>query len=51
MDVGPVLDIEDVAGGKVCALAGRVEPRDYADTAALLEQLIARRSCSASPAF
>jgi hypothetical protein len=31
-----VLDIEDVAGGKVCALAGRVEPRDYADTAALL---------------
>jgi hypothetical protein len=36
MDVGPVLDIEDVAGGKVCALAGRVEPRDYADTAALL---------------
>jgi hypothetical protein len=37
MDVGPVLDIEDVAGGKVCALAGRVEPRDYADTATLLE--------------
>jgi hypothetical protein len=36
MDVGPVLDLEDVAGGKVCALAGRVEPRDYADTAALL---------------
>ncbi len=37
MDLGPVLDIEDVAGGKVCALAGRVEPRDYADTAALAE--------------
>jgi hypothetical protein len=36
MDMGPVLDIEDVAGGKVCALAGRVEPRDYADTAAML---------------
>jgi hypothetical protein len=36
MDIGPVLDLEDVAGGKVCALAGRVEPRDYADTAALL---------------
>lgn len=36
MDFGPVLDLEDVAGGKVCALAGRVEPRDYADTAALL---------------
>jgi hypothetical protein len=36
MDIGPVLDLEDVAGGKVCALAGRVEPRDYADTAAAL---------------
>jgi Nucleotidyl transferase AbiEii toxin, Type IV TA system len=36
MDLGPVLDIQDVAGGKVCALAGRVEPRDYADTAAML---------------
>jgi hypothetical protein len=36
MDIGPVLDLEDVAGGKVCALAGRVEPRDYADTAAML---------------
>lgn len=35
-DIGPVLDLEDVAGGKVCALAGRVEPRDYADTAAML---------------
>ena len=38
MDIGPVLDLEDVAGGKVCALAGRVEPRDYADTAAALER-------------
>lgn len=36
MDVGAVLDVEDVAGGKVCALASRVEPRDYADTAAML---------------
>lgn len=36
MDIGPVLDLEDVAGGKICALAGRVEPRDYADTAAML---------------
>lgn len=36
MDIGPVLDLENVAGGKVCALAGRVEPRDYADTAAML---------------
>lgn len=33
MDIGPVLDLRDVAGGKICALAGRVEPRDYADTA------------------
>jgi hypothetical protein len=37
MDVGPVLDLEDVIGGKVCALASRVEPRDYVDTAAALE--------------
>ena len=26
MDLGPVLDLEDVAGGKVCALASRIEP-------------------------
>jgi hypothetical protein len=26
------------AGGKVCALAGRAEPRDYADTAAMLKR-------------
>jgi hypothetical protein len=38
MEVGPVLAVEDVAGGKVCALASRVEPRDYADTARLLER-------------
>jgi hypothetical protein len=31
MDIGPVLDLEDVAGGKVCALASRIEPRDYVD--------------------
>ena len=37
MDVGPVLSLEDVVGGKVCALAGRAEPRDYIDTAAALE--------------
>jgi hypothetical protein len=36
MDVGPVLDLEDVVGGKVCALASRVEPRDYVDTAAAM---------------
>jgi hypothetical protein len=45
MEIGPVLDLEDVLGGKVCALASRVEPRDYVDTAAALarytpEQLI-----------
>jgi hypothetical protein len=38
MDVGPVLSLEDVVGGKVCALAGRAEPRDYIDTAAALER-------------
>jgi hypothetical protein len=38
MDIGPVLDLEDVAGGKICALASRVEPRDYADTARMLER-------------
>ena len=37
-DIGPVLDLEDVVGGKVCALASRVEPRDYADVAAALER-------------
>ncbi len=38
MDVGPVLDLEDVLGGKVCALASRAVPRDYLDTAAALER-------------
>jgi hypothetical protein len=38
MEVGPVLALEDVAGGKVCALASRVEVRDYADTARMLER-------------
>ena len=37
MDVGPVLDMEDVVGGKVCALAGRAAERDYVDTAAALD--------------
>lgn len=37
MEVGPVLNLEDVVGGKVCALAGRAEPRDYIDTAAALK--------------
>jgi Nucleotidyl transferase AbiEii toxin, Type IV TA system len=38
MEVGPVLSLEDVAGGKVCALASRAEPRDYIDTAAVLRR-------------
>jgi Nucleotidyl transferase AbiEii toxin, Type IV TA system len=38
MDIGPVLDLEDVVGGKVCALASRAEPRDYLDTAAALDR-------------
>jgi hypothetical protein len=37
MEIGPVLDVEDVAAGKICALASRVEPRDYADTARMLQ--------------
>jgi hypothetical protein len=36
MPVGPVLDLEDLIGQKVCALASRIEPRDYIDTAAAL---------------
>ena len=36
MDVGPVLDLADLAGWKTVALASRVEPRDYIDTAAAL---------------
>jgi hypothetical protein len=35
-EIGPVLDIEDVVGSKICALASRIEPRDYVDTAAVL---------------
>jgi hypothetical protein len=38
MELGPVLALEDVAGGKVCALASRVEVRDYADTARVLDR-------------
>jgi len=41
MDVGPVLDLEDLAGSKVCALASRVEPRDFVDTAAALRHYTA----------
>jgi hypothetical protein len=38
MEFGPVLALEDVVGGKVCALASRAAPRDYLDTAAALER-------------
>jgi hypothetical protein len=37
MDVGPVLDLEDLAGWKTVALVSRAEPRDYADLAAAME--------------
>jgi hypothetical protein len=37
MDIGPVLDLEDLAGWKAVAMVSRVEPRDYVDTAAALE--------------
>src|SRR5258708_18790069 len=33
MDVGPVLDLEDVVGGKASPLASRAEPRTTLDTA------------------
>jgi hypothetical protein len=38
MDVGPVLDLDDVVGGKVVALASRAVERDYIDTAAALQR-------------
>ena len=38
MDIGPVLDLDDAVGGKVCALATRAIERDYMDTAAALER-------------
>jgi hypothetical protein len=37
MDVGPVLDLEDLWGWKISALLSRIEPRDYIDTAAALQ--------------
>ncbi|MDI1463633.1 nucleotidyl transferase AbiEii/AbiGii toxin family protein [Catellatospora sp. KI3] len=33
MDIGPVLHLDDVLGGKVAALAARAEPRDFVDVA------------------
>jgi Nucleotidyl transferase AbiEii toxin, Type IV TA system len=41
MEFGPVLDLDDVLGGKVAALAGRAAERDYIDVAAALA-----RGCS-----
>lgn len=38
MEIGPVLALEDVLGGKANALASRIEPRDYVDTANALER-------------
>ena len=38
MDVGPVLDLEDLAAWKTIALLSRVEPRDYMDVAACLDR-------------
>jgi hypothetical protein len=43
MEFGPVLAVEDVLGGKVCALAGRFEVRDYVDTAAALDRYTPER--------
>jgi len=48
-DLGPVLTLEDVIGGKICALAGRAYERDYLDTAAALE-LYSPAELMASPA-
>jgi hypothetical protein len=42
MEIGPVLDLEDVAGGKVCALASRTYERDYIDVAAMLDHYTPR---------
>jgi hypothetical protein len=41
MEFGPVLDLDDVLGGKVAALASRAAERDYIDVAAALT-----RGCS-----
>jgi Nucleotidyl transferase AbiEii toxin, Type IV TA system len=38
MEFGPVLDVEDVLGGKVAALASRADEVDYVDTAAALDR-------------
>jgi hypothetical protein len=38
MDLGPVLNVQDVVASKVCALASRVATRDYIDTAASIDR-------------
>lgn len=38
MDIGPVLDLKDVVGSKICALASRVMTRDYVDAAAAMRR-------------
>ncbi len=38
MDIGPVLDLEDVLAGKAMALASRYAERDYVDLAAAMER-------------
>jgi hypothetical protein len=38
MEFGPVLNLEDALGGKVCALASRSYERDYWDTSVALER-------------
>jgi Nucleotidyl transferase AbiEii toxin, Type IV TA system len=46
MDVGPVLDLDDLTGWKLVALVSRAEPRDYIDTAAALEHYTAAQLIS-----
>jgi Nucleotidyl transferase AbiEii toxin, Type IV TA system len=43
MEIGPVLDLDDVAAGKAHALACRAAIRDYIDAAALLDHYPATR--------
>jgi hypothetical protein len=38
MDIGDVLHLDDVLGGKVAAMASRAEPRDFVDVAAALRR-------------
>lgn len=43
MEIGPVLDLEDVAAGKTVALGARALVRDFLDVAALLDHYPASR--------